>query len=336
MNGNRISHRIRTFICLSLFLSSAPPALAIDTHRSDIDQFIREVSARNNLDEAYVRSLLSEAEVKQSIIDAISRPAEKTKPWHEYRDIFITEKRIDHGVQFWREHRESVDQIACATGIPPTVIISILGVETFYGSITGSYRVIDALTTLAFEYPPRSRFFRSELEQFLLLTSEERVDPLMATGSYAGAMGAPQFISSSYRSYAIDNDGDGRRDLWSSWSDVMGSVANYFHAHGWRPDQPIVAEARVPSSARSLLRDDPLNQKETVGSLRKQGVEFKTSLPDDARAFVITLDGKNGSEYWVGFTNFYVITRYNTSVMYAMAVHQLGQEIEVRLNDDAS
>ncbi len=336
MKGNRISHRVRTLVCVLLLLGGGPAALAIDTHRSDVDQFIRDVSARHDLDEAYIRSLLSNAEIKPSIIDAISRPAEKTKPWYEYRDIFITEKRIDHGVRFWSQHRANVEQIACDTGIPPTVIISILGVETFYGSITGSYRVIDALSTLAFEYPPRSRFFRSELEQFLLLTSEERVDPLMATGSYAGAMGAPQFISSSYRSYAIDNDGDGRRDLWSSWSDVMGSVANYFHAHGWRPDQPIVVKARVPRSARRRLKDAPLSQKETVGSLRKKGVDFETSLPDGARAFVITLDGKNGSEYWVGFTNFYVITRYNTSVMYAMAVHQLGQEIEARMNDDAS
>ncbi len=330
MNGHRTEIFARALAGIILLAAGPVEATLLDTQRSDIDRFVREVSMRHDFSEEYVRSILSQAEIKQSVLDAISRPAERVKPWHEYREIFVTQNRIDGGVRFWDDHQAEFDRLSADTGIPPAVIVSIIGVETYYGNITGSYRVIDVLCTLAFEYPPRSKFFRAELEQFLLLTREERVDPMIPLGSYAGAMGAPQFISSSYRAYAVDADGDGRRDLWSSWSDVLGSVANYFDAHGWKTDQPVVVEASVPWSARRKLDKEPLRQEETVGSLRGKGVRFETSLPNDARAFVISLEGKDGREYWVGFTNFYVITRYNTSVMYAMAVHQLGQKIQAR------
>jgi membrane-bound lytic murein transglycosylase B len=206
-------------------------------------------------------------------------------------------------------------------------VVGILGVETSFGRITGRFRVIDALATLAFDYPPRGDFFRSELQQFLLLSREESVDARSALGSYAGAMGAPQFISSSYRNYAIDGDGNGKRDLWNSWDDVIGSVANYLLVYGWREGEPVVVSASLASDDVSRFNTSKLELNETVQSLRDKGVRFDTSLPANAPALLIIAQGKDGPVYRVGFTNFYVLTRYNRSPMYAMAVHDLGQAV---------
>jgi membrane-bound lytic murein transglycosylase B len=191
--------------------------------------------------------------------------------------------------------------------------------------------VLDALATLAFDYPPRAKFFRSELEQFLLLVREEDMDATQATGSYAGAMGAPQFMPSSYRAYAVDSSDDGKRDIWSNWSDVIGSVANYFVEHGWEKDGEVVAAASLGDSWRGEPPKNILKATETVASLSQQGVLFATDLPDEHKSQLLTLTGENGHEYWVGFHNFFVITRYNRSVMYALAVHQLGQEIGIEV-----
>jgi membrane-bound lytic murein transglycosylase B len=229
------------------------------------------------------------------------------------------------GTDFWTEHGEALRRIP-----DPNLaasVVGILGVETSFGRITGRFRVIDALATLAFDYPPRSDFFRSELQQFLLLSREEAVDPRTALGSYAGAMGAPQFISSSYRNYAIDGDGNGKRDLWNSWDDVIGSVANYLVVYGWREGEPVVVTASLASDDLSRFNIAKLELNETVQSLRDKGVRFETSLPAQAPALLIVAQGKDGPVYRVGFTNFYVLTRYNRSPMYAMAVHDLGQAV---------
>ena len=314
-------------MALALLASLAPiaSASAVDVKRPEVRAFIEETTRDFGIARDQLESLLKQAETKQTILDAISRPAERVVPWHEYRDRFLTEKRILQGTDFWTEHGAALRRIP-----DPNVaasVVGILGVETSFGRITGRFRVIDALATLAFDYPPRSDFFRSELQQFLLLSREEAVDPRTALGSYAGAMGAPQFISSSYRNYAIDGDGNGKRDLWNSWDDVIGSVANYLLAFGWREGEPVVVTATLPSDDLSRFNIAKLELNETVQSLRDKGVRFETSLPADAPALLIVAQGKDGPVYRVGFTNFYVVTRYNRSPMYAMAVHDLGQAV---------
>ncbi|MCZ6809862.1 MAG: lytic murein transglycosylase B, partial [Proteobacteria bacterium] len=263
---------------------------------------------------------------------AIARPAERTKEWHEYRDIFLTDARVKAGAAFWREHSEALDRISKETGVDVEILVGIIGVETYFGRITGDYRVLDALVTLAFEYPPRSKFFRNELEQFLLLVREEEMEAIDATGSYAGAMGRPQFMPSSYRAYAVDSSADGKRDIWTNWADVIGSVANYFVRHGWRSNNQVVVQASLSNQWQGDPPENTLKPQETVTSLSHQGVLFATDLAGDQQSQLLTLIGDDGEEYWVGFHNFFVITRYNRSVMYALAVHQLGQEIAIEVD----
>ncbi|HEY6645196.1 lytic murein transglycosylase B [Povalibacter sp.] len=307
--------------CLAL----SSPALALDSNRSEVREFIDEMHRDYEFDRDDLTTLLARAETRQNILDAISRPAERVVPWHEYRQQFINALRIQYGTRFRDEHPdrlEAIDDPQLAN-----TVLGILGVETSYGRITGRFRVIDALATLAFDYPPRGAFFRSELQQFLLLTREEAVDPLTALGSYAGAMGSPQFISSSYRKYAIDADGDGRRDLWSNWDDIIGSVANYLRAFGWQKNAEVVVAASLKDTDLSQFNTNQIDMNETVQSLRTKGVQFETRMPDDAPAMLVVAQGKDGPVYRVGFNNFYVITRYNRSTMYAMAVHDLGDAV---------
>jgi peptidoglycan lytic transglycosylase B len=316
---------------LLLLLLASLPASALDSSRPEVRAFIDEVSREQGFDRAQLSALLTQAEKKQAILDAISRPAERVTPWHEYRDRFLTEKRILEGADFWSANAQRLESIG-DSGVAAAAV-GILGVETSFGRITGRYRVLDALTTLAFDYPPRGEFFRGELKQFLLLSREESIEPKDALGSYAGAMGAPQFISSSYRKFAVDADGDGQRNLWTSWPDVIGSIANYLRAHGWRTGEPVVARATLASDDLSRFDTTVIQLNETVASLREKGVVFETAQPTDAPAMLVVLDGKSGPEYWVGFTNFFVITRYNRSNMYAMAVHDLGQAIRGFMQD---
>jgi len=312
------------------------PAGAIDVERADVQKFIDAMVEKHDYDRDQLSGVLKKAESQEAILTAISRPAEKTLTWHEYRAIFLTDERIDAGVKFWREHKEDLHRISEDTGVSCEILVGIIGVETYFGRITGKYRVLDALSTLAFDYPPRSKFFTSELEQFLLLVREEGMEATDATGSYAGAMGAPQFMPSSFRAYAVDSNDDGKRDIWSDWQDVIGSVANYFVEHGWERETSVVAQASLGSEWQGELPQNTLSPTETVDSLKVQGVMFTASLPGDHKSQLLTLDGEDGDEYWVGFHNFFVITRYNRSVMYALAVHQLGQEIALEVEGSDS
>ncbi|MEJ2171259.1 MAG: lytic murein transglycosylase B [Woeseiaceae bacterium] len=329
-----MTNRFAAGIFFLLFLTS--PALAVDLDRPDVEVFIESMVRNHDYDREKLRDILGEAEKKQSILDAISRPAEKTKTWAEYRPIFITKERINAGATFWRENRAALEDIEQRTGVPIEILVGIIGVETYYGRITGGHRVVDALATLAFFYPPRSKFFRSELEHFLLLIREEGMEATAAFGSYAGAMGRPQFMPSSYRAYAVDSTGDGKRDIWNDWKDVAGSIANYFNAHGWRTGEEVAAQATISSRWSGPFPENILKARETVGTLSDRGVMFSTMKGKEAAAQLITLEGPDGNEHWVGFHNFFVITRYNRSVMYALAVYQLGQEIGLQVRGDAA
>lgn len=323
-------------LLLLLLISITPTALAFDIERVEVKQFIDTMVEEHSYDRTSLVNALQAAESKQSILDAISKPAEKTLNWQAYRNIFLKPKRITAGAEFWREHEDELQRISQETGVSCEILVGIIGVETFFGRITGNYRVIDALATLAFDYPPRSKFFLRELEQFLLLVREEGMSATDATGSYAGAMGAPQFMPSSYRAYAVDSSDDGKRDIWNNWADVIGSVANYFVAHGWRADEEIVTQATLGAAWTGTPPKNTLKPSATVSSLSQQGVMFSTGLSGDSKSQLLTLEGADGDQYWVGFHNFFVITRYNRSVMYALAVHQLGQAIALEVGRDAT
>ncbi len=302
-----------------------------DLERPDIKQWVASAAKEFNLQEAEIYALLAKAEPQPKIIELISKPAEKVAPWWQYRARFITEQRIREGTQFYIDHRERLDRAHADTGVAPEYIVAIIGVETFYGRITGRYRVLDALATLAFDYPPRAPFFRSELAHFMLLAKEESVDPLTALGSYAGAMGAPQFMPSSYRRYAVDGSNDQRRNLFADWDDVIASVANYFAEHGWVRDAQVIAETELDPEASIVADPRNLRLNETIDSLRGKGVEFASTLPGNTAALLIPAELETGPAYRVGFKNFEVITRYNRSVRYAMAVHDLANLIAERV-----
>ena len=301
------------------------------------EDFAARAADEHGMDAQQVLQMLREARFKQSIVDAISRPAE-AKPWHEYRPIFITEKRIRGGVEFWNRNHILVEQAAEEFGVDPQIIVAIIGVETFYGRVTGSYRVLDALTTLSFYYPDtgndRSGFFSRELMQFFLLGDEEGLPLNDVTGSYAGAMGLGQFIPSSYREYAVDMDGDGRRDLWSSLPDVIGSVANYLHRHGWAPGQPVAFEASRAADADSeLIARRNFKPQKSVAELAAGGFVTEREIAADTLAAVAALEEKGGDSYWLTFNNFYVITRYNRSPLYAMAVFELSEAVRAGMQE---
>lgn len=285
------------------------------------------MATRYGFDRDRLVQLFSQVHWRDDIIARISRPAEQSKPWYAYRAIFLDPQRIEGGVAFWRDHAAALARAHKIYGVPPEVVVAIIGVETRYGRFTGKDGVLNALTTLAFDYPPRADFFRSELEQYLLLTRAEHIDPLSLRGSYAGAMGLAQFMPSSYRTYAVDFDGDGHRDLWHDPIDAIGSVANFLNAHGWQAQRPIVRAARVQGTAYRRLLDRGLEPRYSIRQLRRYGVRPQTPVDQSLAAILLELEGREGAQYWLGFNNFYVITRYNHSPLYAMAVTELARAI---------
>jgi membrane-bound lytic murein transglycosylase B len=323
---NRVMNIQRKAWCLMLsFIASN--AIASDyLGRKDVTIFIDEMVNEHQFSREELSVWFAQAEKKQNIIDAISRPAEKSLTWEDYRKIFVTESRIAKGVEFWKENEATLTQAENEFGVPAAIIVAIIGVETRYGKHKGSYRVIDALSTLGFDYPPRSSFFRKELKEFFLLAREQKQNPLTLMGSYAGAMGYGQFIPSSYRAYAIDYTNDEFADIWDSPTDAIGSVANYFKRHGWKKDQKVIVRTRISDNYNADILNDSLKPKHTVESLLEQGyTPIETLAQQDAN--VIRLEGDNGAEFWMGLHNYYVITRYNHSRLYAMAVWQLSQAI---------
>jgi membrane-bound lytic murein transglycosylase B len=299
--------------------------------RADIRAFIDDMAQKHGFDRDALLTAFAQVQLRQKIIDAITRPAE-AKPWYAYRPIFVTATRIEEGVAFWNENRALLKRAQEEYGVPPEIIVAILGVETRYGRQKGGYRVLDSLATLAFNYPDRGAFFRSELEHYLLLTREEGLDPLAITGSYAGAMGKAQFISSSYRNFAVDFDGDGKRDLWDNTADAIGSVANYFQRHRWQPGAIVTTPVQMNGDLAETLIGMGIKPHTPMAQLRIQGVTPEADVQPGELAALIELETQDGREYWLGLNNFYVITRYNRSPLYAMAVYQLGQAILARIN----
>lgn len=322
-------------LLLGAFAVSAQ-ANALSVEREDVQKFIGKMVSEHGFEKKMLQDVFKEVEIKQGIIDAMNRPAE-SKPWYEYRNIFIQEKRIKGGVEFWNKNAELLKKAEKEYGVPAEIIVAIIGVETRYGRHTGGYRIIDALSTLGFEYPRRSKFFLSELEHFLIISREEGESPLNLKGSYAGAMGQPQFMPSSFRRYAVDFDGDGHRDLWANTADTIGSVANYFRKHRWQTGEAVVSRATLGKSDLSETIKKGYKPNTTVEQLEKSGVRiapWKISVNEGADAALIELDkSEKEKEYWVGLQNFYVITRYNRSALYAMAVYQLSQAIADRRNE---
>ncbi len=328
---------VAAIFLISVSCSQAADKTLVDVTQANVAAFIDEMVETHDFDRDALANVLAEAEIRQTIVEKISTPAERKLSWGEYRKIFITRARIAAGTTFWLENREMLERIQRESGISVEMIVGIIGVETYFGRITGKDRVIDALATLAFDYPPRSKFFRNELMQFLILAREEEIDATEPLGSYAGAMGRPQFMPSSFRAYAVDASGDGKRDIWNNWADVAGSVANYFVEHGWRTGEEVVAQATLSSrwDGSAPEPNNTLKANDTVESLSKKGVVFATNLSADSASELLTYEGDDGTEYWVGFHNFFVITKYNRSVMYALAAYQLGQEIASKVAADA-
>ncbi|GIZ12392.1 lytic murein transglycosylase B [Pseudomonas sp. NCCP-436] len=309
-------------------LGTAAQAVAADYQGApQVAEFIDELTRDYGFASEQLQGLFAEVERKQAILDAISRPAEKVKPWKDYRPIFITDKRISQGVEFWSRNQAALEKAEAEYGVAPQFIVAIIGVETFYGGNTGSWRVMDALSTLAFDYPPRAPFFRKELREFLLLAREEQVDPLSLKGSYAGAMGLPQFMPSSFRAYAVDFDGDGRINIWSNPTDAIGSVASYFKRHGWQAGGQVASRAEVSGERVDEGLTQGLDPVKSVAELRELGWRSADVLADETPVTAFRLEGAEGDEYWFGLPNFFTITRYNRSVMYAMAVNQLAEAL---------
>ncbi len=317
---------VRILFILSLF-SVSSLALNAQADQAKIEAFVKKHAAQSAFSESEIRSIMEEAEFQQEIIDKISRPAEGTMTWGRYRKIFMTQERIDAGLTFWNEHGNALEQVSKESGVPQEVILGIIGVETYFGKIKGSYRVLDALYTLAFGYPKRSKFFTKELGIFLDIATEEGLDVTKVQGSYAGAMGYSQFMPSSYKAYAKSYDKGGTSDLINSPEDAMASVANYLKVHRWKKGQPITSKASLNREITGL-RKQQLRPKNQVNDYTAIGFEPSEKLDKALPATMILLDGDEGTEHWFGLYNFFVITRYNHSKLYAMAVTQLAQEIK--------
>ena len=333
----------RKVIKLSVFLFVLNfPSIALSesdfSENSEVEVLIDELVLENGLDRVMLRQIFSNVQRKDSVLKAMRRPAEKIKPWFEYRDLFVSKSRIRSGLVFYEKNKETLMRAEEKFGVPAEIIVSIIGIETNYGGNTGSYRVVDALSTLAFHYPSelknhlrRKGYFASELKNFLILTEQQQLDPLALRGSYAGAMGFGQFMPSSYRNYAVDFDGDGRIDIWENISDAIGSVANYLARHGWRESEAIVVLADFSSNSDQNWINVSLKPKKTVRELAAMNFTTKTPVSASSLATAMALEGDQGIEYWMGFNNFYVITRYNPRVKYALSVYLLAKSIAEKI-----
>jgi membrane-bound lytic murein transglycosylase B len=300
--------------------------------RDDVQAFMDNMHTKHGMPEQQLRDYFTQAVSQERILELMRKPAEG-KAWAEYRPIFLTEKRIQAGVAFWDKHETQLQRAVKQYGVPAEIIVAIIGVETFYGTRMGRFSVLDALATLGFDYPPRSKFFLKELEEFLLLVREEAIDPFKVLGSYAGAMGMGQFIPSSYRNFTVDFDGNGKRDLWRSPADGIGSVANYFQKHKWQSGEPVIQLADVKGKGYQQIKANGRKPGYLKAQLNVAGITSRGPIRKGEKLVFLDLQGESGSEHWVGHHNFFVITEYNHSVKYALAVYQLGEAIKAARKD---
>ncbi|MCH7880741.1 MAG: lytic murein transglycosylase B [Proteobacteria bacterium] len=325
----------RLLLLITLFTTVVSNAAEITRgdykDRADVKTFIEKMVGQSDYTESELVELFSTVKKQDHLFELLNKPAEKELQWHEYRHIFVSKKRIKQGVKFWRTHQALLSEVYRKTGVPEQIIVAIIGVETFYGTYKGEDPVFDSLVTLAFDYPKRGLFFTRELEQFLLLVKEQNLNAKDLRGSYAGAMGMPQFIASSYRSYAVDFDSDGQIDLFDSIADSAASVANYFVKHGWRVNEAVAGPltALENNSIDQLIPGKKPSYR--WSDLAQNGLHSNTELDPATEVALIKLEQKNRLEYWVGLQNFYVITRYNHSELYAMAVYQLSLLIKASM-----
>jgi len=316
----------RALVLVSVLLSGFLVAPASARQLSiDIQAFIHAMVHKHGFKRDELRRIFSDVQPRPRVLERIKAP-KTARPWHEFRAFTVTRERIDRGVKFWGIHEKTLKRASADYGVPEEIIVATIGIESQYGHHMGGFRVIDALTTLAFQYPPRADYFREELEELMLLTRETGLDPLRIRGSYAGAIGIPQFMPSSYRKYAKDFDGGGKPDLVNSVPDAVVSIANYYRSFGWRSGEPVAVKAAVETSA-SRLDDQEIKPRVTVAELEKQGIRPLTPVAGNLLVAPFAVEGSNRKEYWLGLNNFYVITRYNRSINYALAVHVLAEEL---------
>ena len=331
----KVYKKLLTGLLASVSIVGSQLVLADYSAHPDALLLVQELVKEEGLDAEHLTAVLSQAEKRQSILDAISRPAERTFTWGRYRNIFLQDARIDEGAEFWRANQAVLEEAESEYGVPAEVIVAIIGVETLYGGNTGSYPVIDALSTLAFDYPRRAPFFRSELKHFLILTAAQSQDPIAFKGSYAGAMGLGQFMPSSYRAYAKSYLDDGFIDIWHDRSDAIWSVGNYLKAHGWKRAEPITFRVSSSFEPENIEPSSELEPDRTAKELVDVGISVDASISMDQPATLMALEIDDNIEHWVGWQNFYVITRYNHSKLYAMAVYQLAESIRERFNENS-
>ncbi len=316
-------------LCAGMLVGSGRAAAVSPALDPAITSFIDELVASDRFDRHQLRRWFAQTRVQQGILKAIARPS-TAQPWHAFRASHVTDSRIRGGLDYWQRNAAMLARASAEYGVAEELIVATIGLESFYGRLAGTSKVFSALVTLAFHYPPRAELFRDELKEFLLLAREMRFDPLQSKGSYAGALGVPQFLPSSYRRYAVDFNGDGRRDLWNH-DDAIGSIANYYKSYGWRTGEPVLVaiEQQVdePADEFKQLLERGIKPHTTVAAIRRAGASPATLVADDLPAAVFTAETDAGARYWIGLNNFYVITRYNRSVNYALAVHELAQEL---------
>jgi membrane-bound lytic murein transglycosylase B len=312
-------------------MSSLAQADAAFLVRPDVQRYIDEQVASGVFNRPELEAVFANVEIKPNIIAILDKPS-TSRPWYQFRSNFYNERLLKSGVAFWQQHAAALQRAEQVYGVPPEMVVAILGIETNYGRNTGSFRLADALSTIAFNYPRRAEYFRGELTEFLKLAKEERIDPLSLKGSYAGAMGLPQFMPSSFRKWAVDFDGSGHRDIWNNVDDAIGSVAHYFQLQGWRHGDDVIVPAAVqPGVDVSALVADKFNLHLTVGELKARGVLPQAQVADQVPAVLVPLETAPGvTEYWLGLNNFYVITRYNKSTLYAKVAQELAAELRLR------
>lgn len=324
-------------VCGMGCVSSTARADSAFLSRPDVQRYIDEQVASGKFNRPELEAVFVNVEEKPAILSIMDRPS-TAKPWYKFRPIFFNERLIRQGVAFWRANQATLERAEKVYGVAPEMVVAILGIETGYGRNTGSFRLVDSLSTLGFDYPRRAEYFRNELTEFLLLSKEEGKNPLLLKGSYAGAMGWPQFMPSSYRAWAVDFDGDGKRDIWGNAADAIGSVAHYFQLHGWLHGDDVAIPVDIqPGTSVDQLLNDKFNLHYTVGQLKAMGVRPELNVNDQVKGVLFSLETTPGvTQYWLGLNNFYVITRYNKSTLYAKVAQELSAEIKLRFMTDFS